>query len=801
MAIRSDQLTRLLPMATLLISLSPGAWAEEGDDALPPPPQAPEADAAAVFHLSLVFNQWDSGQVVPVTQRSGQFYVASADLQRAGLPGDRLPHGDVNVSALPLVKTTYDSAGQRLLLNVPSDWLPNQAYALGTRDPRVQPLGGTGALFNYDIYASNTQNGGSQASAWHELRMFSGSYSLSSTGIFRENFSGSGSGGNEGYRRYDTTLTGTDENDVVSWSAGDVVSDALSWSSSVRIGGVSFGRDFSLRPDLITYPLPAFSGEAAVPSTVDVFINGYRTGSTQLQPGPFTLTNMPYVNGSGDAVLVTTDALGRQVSTTLPFYVASELLKPGLSDGAITLGSLRRDYGVENFSYGPAVASGSYRYGVNEYWTLESHAEGAQSLALGGLGTLVKLGSLGVVNGAYSRSEMRGAGGQQVNWGYQYNTSWFNVGTQHSHRDRGFGNLALYDSPDLYDDNHQPIASLSRSTDQYSLSFNMGRYGNVGAAWIDVRSFDDEKTRLLNLSWSKNLWGNSSFYLAASHDPDASGWSVALSLQVPFGTQDNVALSVENTPDAGSTQRVNYSHAMPSEGGFSWNMAYAHQSRDDDYQQATLGWRNNKVELQGGAYGQRDSYTQWGEMTGSLVMMDNAVFAANRINDAFVVVSTDGHRDVTVNYENQPMGVTDDKGYLLIGGVSSYYPASYSINTLNLPADTALKQTERRIALKRHSGYLLDFPMEQQRVASVILHDEAGRPLPVSSQVYRALQTPVPVGYDGIAYLENLSDVNALTVTTPEGRLCKTTLTLGKTRDHRLNTYGPLVCRWERGNG
>jgi outer membrane usher protein len=799
MAVRPGQLTRLLPMAMLLSSLSFGAYADDGDDALPPP-RAPEADAAAVFHLSLVFNQWDSGQVVPVTRRNGQFFIASADLQRAGLPADKLPQGEVNLSTMPQVQVDYDSAGQRLLLRVPNDWLPAQAYTLGSRDPRVAALSGTGALFNYDIYTSRMQDGGSQASAWHEARVFSGSYSLSSTGIYREDISGYSHTG-EGYRRYDTTLTGSDENEVLSGSVGDVISDALSWSSSVRVGGVSFGRDFSLRPDLITYPLPAFSGEAAVPSTVDVFINGYRTGSTQLQPGPFTLTNLPYVNGSGDAVLVTTDALGRRVSTTLPFYVASELLKPGLSDGAITLGFLRRDYGVKNFSYGPAVASASWRYGINDAWTIESHAEGAQSLALGGLGTLVKAGSLGIVNGAWSHSEMRGRAGQQLNWGYQYNSGWFSIATQHSHRDRGFGNLALYDSPDLYDDSRQPVASLSRSTDQYSLSFNMGPYGNAGASWIDVRSFDNEKTRLLNLSWSKNLWGNSSFYLAVSHDPAGSGWASALSLQVPFGVRDSVAVSVENTPDAGNTQRVNYSHAMPADGGFSWNMAYAQQSRQADYQQATLGWRNNKVELQGGAYGQRGGYTQWGEMTGSLVMMDNALFAANRINDAFVVVSTDGRSNVTVNYENQPMGTTDEQGYLLISGVSSYYPASYSIDTLNLPADAALQQTERRIALRRRAGYLLSFPIEQQRAASVILHDEAGRSLPVASQVYRSLQTPVPVGYDGIAYLENLSDVNPLTVTTPEGRRCQTTLIMAKKADHKLHTYGPLICRWEGRNG
>ncbi|WP_310607825.1 fimbria/pilus outer membrane usher protein [Buttiauxella brennerae] len=794
MAILSGQLSRL-PMAMLLVSLPLCSMAAPEDDALPAPPETQTLDQSVLFHLSLVFNQWDSGRVVPVTQRNGQFFVSRADLQRAGLPGDKFTSDEVNVSAMNELKTQYDSSGQRLLMTVPNEWLPSQAIALGKQDDSFKPLSGSGALLNYDLYANHAQSSGSQASLWQELRMFSGNLSLSSTGTFGQNITGEDSAGNEGYRRYDTTLTGTDEDDIISWSAGDVVSDALSWSNSVRMGGVSIGRDFSLRPDLITYPLPAFSGEAAVPSTVDVFINGYRSGSTDLQPGPFTLTNLPYINGSGDAVLVTTDALGRQVSTTLPFYVASELLKPGLSDGALTLGSLRRDYGIDNFSYGPAAVSGSYRYGVNDFWTLESHAEGAESLALGGVGTLVKLGHFGVVNGAWSHSEMRGQSGQQVNWGYQYNTNWFNIGTQHSHRDRSFGNLALYDSPDMYDENNQPIASLSRSTDQYSLSFNFGSFGNIGAAWIDVRSFDDEKTQLLNLSWSKNLWGNSSFYLAASHDPEQNGWSLALSLQVPLGGADSAAFSVESTPDAGSAQRVNYNHAMPSNGGFSWNMAYAHLSDDDDYQQATLGWRNNKVELQGGVYGQRDNYTQWGEMSGSLVLMDNTLLAANRINDAFVVVSTEGYGDVTVNFENQPIGTTDDDGYLLISGVSSYYPANYSINTLNLPADTRIKDTERRVALRRHSGYLLDFPMEQEIAASVILQDSRGVNLPVSSQVYRSLQPPAPVGYDGIVYLENLSLVNQLTVTTPEGKHCSATLRLENNPAHKLKTYGPLVCQ------
>ncbi len=797
MALRTRQLGSL--MLLTLVTHAAAVNAQDADDALPPPPGTSAVNAETLYHLALVINYYDTRQVVPVVQRQGHYFVSSADLQRAGLAAEHLPQGEVNLSALPEVRVEYDGNGQRLLLRVPRDWLPVTATAFRDGIAHTEPVNGQGALINYDLYTSQTEHGIGQATLWHEFRYFYDIGSLTSTGSLRYIYAGDHAQ-QEGYIRYDTTLNLTNEEDVTQWSIGDVITESLSWSNSVRVGGIRYGRDFSLRPDLVTWPLPAFSGEAAVPTAVDLFIDGYRAGSTQLQPGPFSLTNLPYVNGSGNAVLVTTDALGRQVSTVLPFYVDSELLSPGLSDGAITLGALRRRYGIDNFDYGPAVGSGSWRYGLTDWLTLESHAEGAESLALGGLGSVVKLWRMGVVNSAWTQSQMRGEEGHQLNWGYQYNTSTFSLGTQHTRRDAHFGNLALYDydRPVNMKGNNEPIASLSKRADQYSLSVNLDEWGNVGAAWIGVHSFDGQRSELLNISWSRNLWGSSSIYLAASQERQRDDWTLAMSIQIPFGERDGVGVSLEKTPDAGTSQRINYSHAMPTDGGFSWDMAWARQSQASQYQQASLGWRNNYVELQGGGYGERNMMTWWGEATGSLVFMDNQFFTANKINDAFVVISTDGYPDIPVSYENQPMGKTDKNGYLLVSGVSSYYPASYRIDALNLPADTRLKETEQRVALRRNSGYLVEFPMTQTKVASVILHDENGDDIPPGSQVYRHMQPSTVVGYDGIAWLENLSEVNTLKVTTSDGVRCHVTLTLRDNPLHQLRTYGPLTCMADR---
>ena len=113
----------------------------------------------------------------------------------------------------------------------------------------------------------------------------------------------------------------------------DYPPEATTLPSVASYAAVNIEAVLALRPDLVTYPLPQFAGEAAVPSSVDLFINGYKSSSADLQPGPYTLTNIPFINGAGEAVVVTTDALGRQVSTTVPFYVTSSLLQKGLDLG------------------------------------------------------------------------------------------------------------------------------------------------------------------------------------------------------------------------------------------------------------------------------------------------------------------------------------------------------------------------------------------------------------------------------------------------------------------------------------
>ncbi|MGR6653892.1 fimbria/pilus outer membrane usher protein [Pseudomonas mosselii] len=755
-------------------------------DELPPPPSEQAAIADATLYLDLQVNQVAKAELVPVQQRAGRLYLASEVLREAGirLPGE--PQGEVALDEIPGLHSDYDSQNQRLLLQVPPAWLPDQQVGERNLYPASDARSSFGALLNYDAYLNDTDEGGSYLAAWNELRLFDDWGTFSTTGQWRQSFNGAQAQGRQGFLRYDTTFRYTDEQRLLTYEAGDLVTGALPWTTSVRVGGLQLSRDFGARPDLVTYPLPAFAGEAAVPTSLDLFINGYKSSSTELQPGPYTLTNVPFINGAGEAVVVTTDALGRQVSTTLPFYVTSSLLAKGLSDFSLAAGSLRRDYAVRDFAYGPGVASATLRHGVSDYFTLETHAESAESMMLGGLGGNLRLGTFGVLNAALTQSRFEGDTGQQLALGYQYNSRRIGFNYQRVQRHGDYADLSLVDSS---------FTRLSQRSEQATLSLNLDRYGSLGMGYFDVRAGDGTHTRLINLSWSKPLWRNSSLYLSANREVGDSQWAVQAQLVIPFDLRGTLAFSAERSKDGQDLQRVNYSQAVPVGGGMGYNLGYATGGNRDDYRQADLTWRLQSVQLQVGAYGSSGEMTRWADASGSLVLMDAGLFAANRIDDAFVVVSTSGYADVPVRYENQQIGRTDRNGHLLVPYSSGYYRGKYEIDPMDLPADVLAPQVEQRVAVRRGSGYLLEFPLKRVLAASLVLVDTDQQELKLGSRVrHQESGGEAVVGWDGLVYLENLAPHNRLQVDKADGGQCQVAFDLPEGQGP-IPLIGPLVCQ------
>lgn len=740
---------------------------------------------AQLLYLELVVNELSSGKVVEVRENQGRLFAQRDDLLAAGvrLPSETMPW--IALDRIDGLQSEYQQENQCLLLTLPSEWLPHQRFGPSSLSEQMEAQSALGALFNYDLYYNHTENAGHYANTWLEQRVFDGFGMISNTGVYRHSFSGPAY--RDGYTRYDTTWRFNDQQRMLSLSGGDLITGALTWNSAVRVGGLQISRDFSLRPDLITYPLPRFDGDVAVPSTLDLFIDDARIGQQELRPGPFTLNTVPYISGAGTATLVTTDVLGRQVSTTVPFYVTDTLLRQGLSDFSLSLGKLRRNYGVEDFSYGSLVSSGSLRYGLTDSLTLESHAEVGAGLRQAGVGTTVGLGLAGALTGSVSQSSGIG-NGQQYSLGYSYYARRFGITAQRIQRTQDYADLSVA----LALDSDLAGGPLSKIQDQLTFSFSPEGFGSFGVGYFASEDHSGRRTRLVNLSWSRSLWGSSSLYLSFIRQLDDASHAIQAQLVIPFDLHSTLTTGVERDSNGNQRVRANYSRNPPSDGGLGWNLGYA--GGDTQYRQADLTWRTQHAQVQAGVYENEGTATQWGGVSGSLVAMQGQVFASNRIDDAFVLVSTDGYSNVPVRYEHQLLGRTDSAGYLLVPWVPSYYPGQYEVDLLDLPSNLQLAETQQRIAVHQGSGALLAFPMVMSLSASIQLVDGTGAPLPRGTQVlHRPSGQRTYIGWDGQLYFEGLSRDNQLEASLADGSRCSSQFSLDDTAVE-MAVIGPLAC-------
>jgi outer membrane usher protein len=301
----------------------------------------------------------------------------------------------------------------------------------------------------------------------------------------------------------------------------------------------------------------------------------------------------------------------------------------------------------------------------------------------------------------------------------------------------------------------------------------------------------------VSLSYNKSL-GGSTFLSVNVNKALGGGGDVTVQVQLTFAIDERNMLSLGALNDGKNTgTQVNYARTTPSDGGLGWNLSYANNGNTSSYRQASGTWRTNYAQLQGGVSSHGQTNSSWMGATGSVVWMDGGLFAANRINDAFMLVSTNGVPGVPVRYENQLIGRTDGNGHLLVPGVPGYYPARVEVDVLDLPDNMQVPQSQQRLAVRSGSGALASFMIQKTLAARITLVDPLGQPLPMGSSVQHVQsgQNTV-VGWDGLVYLEGLSAQNELLVRSPGNRQCRVVFSID-TNTQEVLRIGPLTCKSE----
>ncbi len=508
-------------------------------------------------------------------------------------------------------------------------------------------------------------------------------------------------------------------------------------------------------------PTPSFLGQAVVPSTVELYVDGLRQYSGQVPVGPFQLAAQPGISGTGNAQVVVTDAFGRMQTLDFSFYGTQQLLAKGLSDWSVGVGHLRRDFGERSFAYDDrTVASASWRGGVTDAFTGEAHAEGGGGLAQGGIGGWWLLGAAGVFNAAYAHSDYHGLQGGQWALGYSWNNRRFNVNLRsvRSHGDyRDLGALQGNLPPSI--------------SEQATLGLDLLRLGTLSASYLRLRYPDGDDNRYASLFWSHTWSQRWSAYLSVNQNLDRSDdRSIYLSMTASLGNNRQASLSSQRNGDSQSWV-ADVTQPVPgdgSAGGVGWRAQLRH-GEDGNGGLAEVGILNDVGRYSFGASRQGGLNYAYASASGSLVWMGGHAFATREVSDAFAVISTNGVAGVPVRLENRLIGVTDDRGLLLVSPLLSWQRNRVSIDTLDLPEDMRADRIEDWVTPRQRAGTRVTFQLRSRSSLSLTLLAMNGQPLEVGSEVQLPDGRQATVGYDGLLYLEDVAAGSVLYVTTSHG--------------------------------
>lgn len=754
-------------LACLLILLGPAGSASAQTASWP----GAEPRPAGPLYLELVVNGIPSGRVVPVTRMADGFRIRASDLREAGVPVTGTGDTVVVIDELPGVRVFYLPLKQQLEVHVPAARLAAQTVSAASGRNHDEPSSSSiaGVVINYDAHTRSSPELASSSAAWLEARGF-GRWGAVVTTARVHHRSDTEGRSHMSVTRHDTTWSVTSRKHLMTVAVGDVVTGAQAWTRASRVGGVSVSRNFAARPDLVTYPIPEFVGQADVPSTVDVLLNGRAVVRTTLDAGPFTILDAPVVSGAGTATVVTTDTLGRRVERSVNFYVASSLLKPGLWSYSMTVGALRRAYGGSSLDYGPPAATGVARYGLTRSVTIEAQTEALSGHLSAGLGATLGIMRAGVVAVSMSESRSDGRAGAQYTAGYEYQAPRFGVLVRHEHRSDGFTELTRAGLVSA-----APNAASTRLT-QVLLSLSAVRSMPVSLAYLRATTATGSVRGLMSLSVSRPLVGRARLSAAATYQrKGAGGVSAHVTLSVPMG-RGTVSTGLGWDQDRRPSSRTSLNRPAPPHGGLGVDLAHA--TGDRDAQHASLTWRSPVVELQGGVAAAGSTGSVWASARGSVLMVGGRLSPAGRVSDAFVLVDTNGQADVPVYFENQRVGSTNRHGRLVVPGVSAYHSARVAIDPMGLSEDVRIDAIEQRVNVPRHGGAVVRFDLRRTRSVLVRLLDRSGDPFPVGRRiVHHPSSASLVVGWGSLVYVEQVAVDNVLVATNADGSVCSARFT------------------------
>jgi outer membrane usher protein len=748
-------------LTTFLICVSPAASSAAGE--------------GVPLQLDVSINGQPIGLIGAFVQMpDGSLHATAAELGELGIKtAIENPAQLVPLASLSGAAVAYDVAAQSIDIGLDDAGRLSKVFDAQQSTGATAQSSGTGIVLNYTAFASSVLGGedsfteSSGASLTLDGRAYSPAGVLSNAVIL-----GDTDESDSGVLRLDTTWSYDHTEWMIEGSAGDVISGGLAWTRPVRMGGVQLRRNFGVRPDLITMPLPSASGSAAVPSTVDVYIGNVKAYTQDVPAGPWSIANIPAVTGRGEARIVVRDATGRETETVSDFIASSDLLRPGLTDFSAEAGVARENYGSESFDYGQEpLASASLRHGLTDWLTAEAHAETGDGLLNGGAGFVSALGTFAIASVAVAASSFENREGAQVYAGFDTEVFGIAIGAATTRTFGDYSDLAFAISRDAA----SSAADLSdaepaKAIDRISLGFQLpfDEKGGFGLSGVHLETADGEENWIGTASYTRPLWGKSSLSVSAFADfGDSGNYGAFAFFSSPIGDWGHGSAGL-TTSDTGVSVSADVSKPRgDAPGSFGWRAEV--REGDAPSYRAGASYRTIFADMEAGVSHAGGETLATALADGAIVFAEGGLFASRRVDDAFAIVDA-GAPGIAVYHENRNVGRTGKSGKLLVTGLRAYEKNKIEIEVQDLPMDADFGETVAEPVPASRAGAKVDFAVKRGIEAAIVeLVDSEGKPIAPGTEGTSGTGETFTVGYDGQAYLTKLMPQTSLTLVTKNG--------------------------------
>lgn len=756
--------------------------------------------------LNVSVNRYPSTDLIQVKKdNKNQFSISAFNLRALRLKIDpNIQDGAwVNLQDLPWLNVEYDTVNQNLQLKAPVEYLKN--YELSLQAPLAvddiksfQPI--NTAIINYSFYQVSNNNK-SNVTGNADL-MFNRSWGGLNTGLLYN----SDKMATDGVRRVirlGSNWRYIDPIAVRSYTIGDFVTNTTDWNSSTRLAGVQWSSAYDQRSDMVTIALPEFSGSAALPSTLDLYINQQRIYSGLIPSGPFDLKSLPFVSGN-KVTLVTTDETGQQVVSTKSYYSSPKILSKNITQFSLDMGIPRYFYGKQSNNYDSSVffTSLSARKGLTSSLSLSSGLEASTDGLLNiGAGLAKNILEKGVLSVDLSGSSYQGKQGLFFSTSIETNITekmGFNAGFQnsldHYYNLARVANLRFEKKSGLISNDGISESSSARQSLRLGLNYSLPKSSNLYFGYNSVTTpMNSYKQASLSLSSSiSSRWGmffsaykdllvKNSYgaYLTLSYTPKKPSLSISHSASVSNGvTSQKLELR------SASTSRL---------GSIGWG-ASANYVEPNNYAASAYVNYLHRYAYLSAKYGQMGHETQSSlSANGALVWAGGRLFATNQVSDGYALVKNAGPKSQIVN-GGVTLGETDRAGRFFIANLTPYKTSHIYVNPENLPLDWRIDTTDKTVMTGYKQGVEIDFGA--RKVISAIIHlvDSANKDLEPGYTVMLNESNRAIIGYGGEVFVDGLLPKNTLVVDLLERGQCTVHFDYKGTASG-IEKIGPFICQ------